>query len=422
MPPLSLPHIHILVILVLGQLARSDSYYPSERSFDYATQSLITPPLVGPPGALDSICKVNLVARCPGLECFNYVAATCFGSTCGDYLNLEAFNRTANTKDWAKCICLKYAGKESVYTGGGQLGPPNATERQWITSNVCTGLAYTPWDWTVQPLNPSTRKCPSASRVLTTFAIVNVAVGCLGLIFGHRKIVNRASFGLLGKPDSKAWRFTWIITVASQFGANYLIAMLIKMTPGYGQSFTAIQLTLLLFARPRIGCFIALAAAYWDRYGDGVYASFALSHLIAEIILQILAAPSVGYAAGLAATRGILIQGRLHNQYAKLMYGGTFFWLCSSFVFFVGTLWVFRRRLFFLFSRNLYAKKEQNSVSCTAFLGGGFIFLTQYIALWLFWGGFIGLAGETYCPPNLAQQGLIWTGFSLFGAMVGGGA
>ncbi|KAF2003740.1 hypothetical protein P154DRAFT_572920 [Amniculicola lignicola CBS 123094] len=427
---------------------RSDSYnYNNDYyapPFDYSTQSLVVPPdLIGPPGALNAICTVGSV--CAGLRCFDYTALTCFGSTCGnDYFTLRAFNSTSDSEKWAQCACTRAEGKYNVYNIVSPLGPPNSTEQRWITDNVCTGLAYTPWTWSVQPQDAASTNCPSASRILTTFALVNIAVGFLGLCFGHRKVLNKISMGLLGKPGSTAWKYTWLITVAMQVGANILIALLIRATPGYGHSFTIAQLTLLLFARPRIGCFVALAAAYPSISSDSVYDSFAFTHFMGEIVLQILAAPSIGYAAALAAKKGFLLKGRLHNKYAKLMYGGAFFWLCASIFVITAALWYIIWRLIFLKkvetqvdrrprrrqpAGSTWANKDKTDrpkdktdVPYFVFFLGGVMFLTLYIALWLFWGGFVGLAGETYCPPNLAHQGLIWTGFSLVGALVGGGA
>ncbi|KAI1181534.1 hypothetical protein F5B17DRAFT_274204 [Nemania serpens] len=45
--------------------------------------------------------------------------------------------------------------------------------------------------------------------------------------------------------------------------------------------------------------------------------------------------------------------------------------------------------------------------------------LLLWIAQWLFWGGFIGLSLEEYCPPNLELLTAVWSAFSMAGATVG---
>ncbi|KAJ5405357.1 hypothetical protein N7465_006641 [Penicillium sp. CMV-2018d] len=44
--------------------------------------------------------------------------------------------------------------------------------------------------------------------------------------------------------------------------------------------------------------------------------------------------------------------------------------------------------------------------------------LLLWIAQWLFWGGFIGLSAEEFCPPQLGVLTAIWTVFSLVGAII----
>ncbi|KAJ5685153.1 hypothetical protein N7536_007772 [Penicillium majusculum] len=44
--------------------------------------------------------------------------------------------------------------------------------------------------------------------------------------------------------------------------------------------------------------------------------------------------------------------------------------------------------------------------------------LLLWIAQWLFWGGFIGLSSEEFCPPQLGVLTAIWAAFSLVGAII----
>jgi len=43
-----------------------------------------------------------------------------------------------------------------------------------------------------------------------------------------------------------------------------------------------------------------------------------------------------------------------------------------------------------------------------------------WIAQWVWWIGYIRRMGDSYCPPNLTEMGVIWTVFSAFGALFGG--
>ena len=43
-----------------------------------------------------------------------------------------------------------------------------------------------------------------------------------------------------------------------------------------------------------------------------------------------------------------------------------------------------------------------------------------WIAQWVWWVGFIGTMGDSYCPPKLKEMGVIWTVFSALGAFFGG--
>lgn len=74
---------------------------------------------------------------------------------------------------------------------------------------MADNLQYLPWTWTVKPSDLSTH-CPPASSILGTFAVVNVLVSIIGLIFGNRLVVNFVScgvFGRPGRPGSTGWAY-----------------------------------------------------------------------------------------------------------------------------------------------------------------------------------------------------------------------
>jgi hypothetical protein len=121
-------------------------------------------------------------------------------------------------------------------------------------------LQYLPWNWTVKSSNPSAH-CPPASSILGTFAIVNILVSLIGLVFGNRVVTNKITCGLFGKPGGSAWQYMWILTLVLQFSSNILVATIIKHTPGYGDDFSIRQLMLFFIARPRLSwMFLSMVA------------------------------------------------------------------------------------------------------------------------------------------------------------------
>jgi hypothetical protein len=108
---------------------------------------------------------------------------------------------------------------------------------QHFSMNTTSNLHYLPWTWTVKPSDANAR-CPSSSSILETFAIVNVLVSFVGIVFGNRIIVNKTSCGLFGEPGSQGWKYTWLITLTLQFASNFLVAKMTKHTKGYENDFS----------------------------------------------------------------------------------------------------------------------------------------------------------------------------------------
>jgi hypothetical protein len=120
------------------------------------------------------------------------------------------------------------------------------------TSDDGARSALIPWSWVVKP-DLAHPVCPAASSTLATFAAVNGVVVILNIVTGNRVVLNYISCGMLGKPGSHSWRYMWLVSLASQLGANALVAYLYRITPGYNDSATIVQLVLFFTTRPRLG-------------------------------------------------------------------------------------------------------------------------------------------------------------------------
>ncbi|ORX97909.1 hypothetical protein BCR34DRAFT_607108 [Clohesyomyces aquaticus] len=268
-------------------------------------------PLTSTAAQYAAICSWVTTSGCrPAPQCVNYGR---------DYR--RALNISGLPSDWTKCLCTRFSEGNPQSKAGHSLYSDaigcDSASKDFITEQICTGIAYTPWDWTVQHNEHSAAamnkasSCPSPARILGTFAAINVVVAIGSIVLGHRLVVYRLTCGLLGKPNSSLWKVLWVLPVGLQLGANALIAYLIKITPGYGNGFSLYQLTLFLCARPRLTWFIGVVLATSSRLNGknqlqqrkSPWQSFGFTQIIAEFILQGLMTISVGYTAGFAAKR-----------------------------------------------------------------------------------------------------------------------
>lgn len=80
-----------------------------------------------------------------------------------------------------------------------------------------------------------------------------VLMGIISVIGGHRKVVNKLTFGILGKDNSsKSYNFMWILTVCLNLSGSATNAFIMKNTKGYGERFNVGQVMLFYTTRPRI--------------------------------------------------------------------------------------------------------------------------------------------------------------------------
>ncbi|KAI9772137.1 MAG: hypothetical protein M1839_002549 [Geoglossum umbratile] len=277
-----------------------------------------------------------------------------------------------------------------------------------------------PWSWAVKPADTTDFHCPAPKSTLGTFAVVNVITSVLAVLFGNRKVVSALTRGLFGKEDSKAWRYLWLVSFGLQLGANAIVALVIQRTAGFGSTFAVGDLVLFYATRPRLSWLIlGFLDAHPETNRDNkpsLWSSAARQAVIAEVILQFIAMYYAGRTVHFASTHGYY---KLHADYgfqhggaARMMYGGALLYLLTivfniPYVFVVvttlsGTPSSDRTRLFFEFFTG--------TSSFTSWLGS-----------WLFWAGYVRLAGNLYCPPKLSIQGVIWTALSVLGIATGTG-
>ena len=301
-----------------------------------------------------------------------------------------------------------------------------------------------------------------------TFAAVNGVVSALAVLFGHRLVVKKITCGHLGKKNSRSWTFMWILPVALQLAANAFIAFLIKKTAGYKADFKISEIMLFLVARPRLSWIILGIFAFRSRttklasshrrgekspYGSstrlhGSYADIPLddvdsegslgsrggksshrdfpwwsafmSQFIGEFILQIITLYIMGRTAHFATIHGYY--KIYHKSYwqipaaARMMYSGALYYLVAGSLFLIAALAFILDTIFGHRVKEL-GKASTGGVVATLV----FLLISTWMGSWIFWAGFVKLAGDLYCPPKLIHQGIIWSFFSAVGIILGAG-
>jgi hypothetical protein len=295
--------------------------------------------------------------------------------------------------------------------------------------------SFIPWKWQVKPDSPSTVSCPSATSILGTFAAINVAVSLLGLGAGHRVVVKKLSFGYLGKRGSKSWRYSWLWPLALQLGANAIVAAVIKHTAGYHRGFAITDLLVFYTARPRLSWITVMMISGWHKpkvvkkgkdtanntlhleplmecktsntatqhlaknnnpedapeyEDDYYYRSAAMAQFIAEIILEMIAMSTMVKTFVFARRHGYYFLGHLHGstaQNARIMYAGALFYIIG---FSLTLFWRVFLLIPLIFSRSRGDVKPYSSTRFFAFVALPF----SWTASWVFWIGFVRLAGD----------------------------
>lgn len=287
-----------------------------------------------------------------------------------------------------------------------------------------------PFDWviTANTTSDTSQICPRSSLVLGTFAAINVIAATLNLILGSDRVVSKLSCGLLGKPDSGGWRYMWVVSLGLQLESNALIAMVVKNTPGFLNTFDVGDLVLFLTTRPRLNwAFLVIGHFLCESPFSTVKAdgkrtnwwSAATSAAVAEIILQLIGFYTMGRTAAFATGRGYYkewtTEYRALPSSAKLMYGGAMYYLTfgavAMFCCFVVLVNLIAQGFFHYFmpkyDRDPEDVKGREGTNMLQFLLLDGSFVCTFIASWLYWAGFVQLAGKK-CVSSLLHKALIF--------------
>lgn len=324
-----------------------------------------------------------------------------------------------------------------------------------MAEHPANNTVYLPWGWTITPEDPNVHQCPPVSSLLGTFAAVNGVVSVLAVIFGHRLVVEKLTCGACGKKGSKAWKYMWILPVGLQLAANAFIAAIIKRTAGYDANYKIWELMFFLVARPRLSWIVLGAFAFRERQpskikpspskyalidnydgsghkqedeylGDGDFPwwSAFMSQFIGEFLLQIISLYIMGRTAHFAATHGYykVYETKMYHSLphgAHMMYAGALYYLVAGSIFLLAAstfiLAIYTEHTFVSSTRQV--RKHKSRITTTLFI----LLISTWMGSWIFWAGFVKLAGNLYCPPALISQGVIWTIFSLIGIITSAG-
>ncbi|KAH7135653.1 hypothetical protein B0J11DRAFT_166016 [Dendryphion nanum] len=159
---------------------------------------------------------------------------------------------------------------------------------------------------------------------------------------------------------------------------------------------------------------------YLSGMRDFPWWSAFMTQFIAEFILQIITLYIMGRTAHFATQKGyykIYVKSYWTIPVpARMMYSGALYYLVAGSLFLI---LAFLFILYTLFSSRIKAFGKANSV--IIFMTLLFLLISTWMGSWIFWVGFVKLAGNSYCPPKLIHQGIIWTFFSTIGIILGTG-
>jgi hypothetical protein len=288
-----------------------------------------------------------------------------------------------------------------------------------------------PWTWVVEydprydhrppplPGKPplSMPKCPSQASKLTSFVVINLIIFCTSAIFGRRTVIHTLSGGRLGKPEgSGTWVLTSLFFLGISIAANFLNAAIIRSAPGFGGAST-VGLALLWCSRPRLAWSAALMVYVGKERGD--YFTSGASALLSEIVMQLMGAVYLGRTVNFAAVNDLYLASHADSVVkgwndAVLMYAGALVWISAVHhlkrlrpTAALGStgqqqgqgappLVPPRRRIGpvqYQWERALNAM-GLNAESLKRMRTFVFLMILPFIGQWMFWAGFIRLAGD----------------------------
>ncbi|KAI0114029.1 hypothetical protein GGR51DRAFT_505284 [Nemania sp. FL0031] len=299
-----------------------------------------------------------------------------------------------------------------------------------------TPLDMIPWQWSLKPMET----CVSNEWKLRSFALINIAT-LIAAFLSLGKSTPRIVRGFLWHPHPGGWLSKGTVIVALQLLANWFNTFLVLKTPGYEDT-PVIQLMLLWCSMPRLTWLIILLTGV--RSFDAQDSSVASSSLFAELIFQLLSSyymvMTIQYGRKHSFYSGSLENAKRWKS-AQLMYVGALAWLivwliviCLAYVGLIlaATYWIHesRRRskktllmggqgkAYGTFAAASQNNKASGKIPVVLFQILVIGMLLLWIAQWLFWGGFIGVSSEEFCPPKLGILTIVWIASSFAGVIV----
>ncbi|KAJ3579340.1 hypothetical protein NPX13_g1224 [Xylaria arbuscula] len=304
----------------------------------------------------------------------------------------------------------------------------------WRQLAAPTSLDMIPWRWTIK----STETCVANEWKLRSLALINLVTLVAAFLIQGRNTPQIAR-GFLWHPHPGSWFSKGTLIVALQLLANWFNTFFIQKTPRY-EDIPVVQLLLFWCSMPRLTWLTILLISV--RSSKELDSSVALSSLFAEFVLQLLSS----YYMGMTVQYGLehnFYSGGLRNadreMPAQLLYAGALTWLSIwLFIIFLAlagliiavTYWINSSRrsekILLMRSRRAaygtfpvasqdYQVSDKTPVAWYQILVIVMLFL--WIAQWLFWSGFIRVASEEFCPPNLVVLTAVWA-ISSFASVV----
>ncbi|KAI1329838.1 hypothetical protein F5Y16DRAFT_71684 [Xylariaceae sp. FL0255] len=339
----------------------------------------------------------------------------------------------------------------------------------WRQSATIMPQDMIPWRWTVKmssnDSNTKPDQCASYQWKLGSIVLVNLATILAVFLSLRASDLTRIVDGFILKAT---------LMVAVQLTANLFNAATVQNTPGF-QNVPVIELMLLWISMPRPMWLAVLMIGMYHHYlpletrnsqnaVSAVAGTFVLTECVLQAVTSICMLMTVNYGVRHSFYFGALQGAEEGATAARIMYAAAAMWLAVSCLVVVQTIRILHRgpptkpgtldspkwqqrdtpRV------NINASEAQMPLmSCQrgniGSVYGTFsdvkrqqgdkvwygVFLSLptmstivpmillWIAQWLFWGGFLSLSSETFCPPHLVVLTTVWSVSSVVGVALG---
>ncbi|KAB8221541.1 hypothetical protein BDV33DRAFT_230066 [Aspergillus novoparasiticus] len=320
----------------------------------------------------------------------------------------------------------------------------------WRQLATPTPVEMIPWGWAIKPSISSDRPnitrlesiratgtCPSNEWKLRTVALVNIAT-LVAVAFRHRLGVYRIPPDFLWHSHPWCWPFKGALIAALQLLANWLNTWFVQSTSGY-EDVPIFQIMLFRCSMPRLAWLTILLIALQP---GAMKLSAATSVLFAEMILQSLSSYYMIMTVIYGGEHNFYlggIEGAERGGSAKTMYAGALMWLIIIGLMLVPFMWNMTWLItsgpegeplrgsegrydtvhqYGTFSFDSRRHLDLPEASVQWYAATVLSLLLLWIAQWLFWGGFIGLSSEEFCPPKLGVLTAVWVAYSLTGVIL----